>query len=521
MTDLAILLKLRFSNFLRLNELKHGGDKKLKNRIIGSIVAYVFVALMLEFYLVALCVSLAAIGSATLILPTVYAISSMAILMFSIFRAGGVIYEHASFDILIPMPLKKSAIVAERFLSMYFEELAFSALFMVTAFVVTALSLSSAITPIFVAIFIVATITLPVLPLTLSTIFGSIIAAISARLKHKSLVKTIISLVFVLAVMALSFSSGSIDDEVSAEIFQTISAAISHLFVAAAFGNALYGEPLLFLLIVLGEMVLLTAVILVIGKFFVKICSAMRESCANMSFKKTAIKQNSTFKAFLKLNLKQYFSSSVYVTNTIIGPILLLAASILSIFFGGYVTEIFEQTGLSKALVTIIPLWVLTLAPTTTAAISMEGKNFYIMRILPIREKDFYNAKLAVNLVINLPSYVISAILLPIFLKVEWANVPAFILIPLGGLLLATVFGLKLNQKNVNFAWKSEAEIVKSGLPVLLAMLVSFVTVIVAGALVLCLEFSALAAIIFFALAMLVSSFVYRSVLKVPLSTLN
>ena len=74
MTDLAILLKLRFSNFLRLNELKHGGDKKLKNRIIGSIVAYVFVALMLEFYLVALCVSLAAIGSATLILPTVYAI---------------------------------------------------------------------------------------------------------------------------------------------------------------------------------------------------------------------------------------------------------------------------------------------------------------------------------------------------------------------------------------------------------------------------------------------------------------
>lgn len=54
MTDLAILLKLRFSNFLRLNELKHGGDKKLKNRIIGSIVAYVFVALMLEFYLVAL-----------------------------------------------------------------------------------------------------------------------------------------------------------------------------------------------------------------------------------------------------------------------------------------------------------------------------------------------------------------------------------------------------------------------------------------------------------------------------------
>lgn len=520
MTDLAILLKLRFSNFLRLNELKHGGDKKLKKRIIGTIVAYAVIALLLEFYLVALFVSLTSLGSAPLILPTAYAISSMVILMFSLFRAGSVIYEHASFDILIPMPLKKSAIVAERFLSMYFEDLAFSALFMVTAFVITAFS--SAITPIFVVIFIIATITLPVLPLTLSTIFGSIIAAISAKLKHKSLVKTIISLFFVLAVTALSFSSGFIDDEASAEIFKTISAAISQFFVAAAFQQALYGNPLFFLLIVLGEIVLLTAVILVIGKFFVKICSAMRESSAKAIFKKRAIKQNSTFKAFLKLNLKQYFSSSVYVTNTIVGPVLLLAASILSIFFGGYVTELFEQAGLNKALITIIPLWVLTLAPTTTAAISMEGKNFYIIRILPIKEKDFYNAKLAVNLLINLPSYIISAILLPIFLKAEWENLlPAFILIPLGGLLLATVFGLKLNQKNVNLNWKSEAEIVKSGLPVLLNMLVSFVLIVVACALILMLESSALAAIIFFSLAMLVSSLVYRSVLKFPLSALN
>ena len=247
----------------------------------------------------------------------------------------------------------------------------------------------------------------------------------------------------------------------------------------------------------------------------------MRESSAKSSFKKTAIKQNSTFKAFLKLNMKQYFSSSVYVTNTIIGPILLLAASILSIFFGEKVTEIFAQTGLNKALIVIIPLWVLMLAPTTTSAISMEGKNFYLMRVLPVSKKDFYNAKLAVNLVINLPSCIISAILLPIFLKLDRAIVPAFVLIPLGGLMLATVFGLRLNQKNVNFNWQSEAEIVKSGLPVLLAMLVSFATVIVAVALILLLEFAWLAAIIFFALATLVSILIYRSVLKVPLSALN
>lgn len=519
MTDLAILLKLRFLNFLRLNELKHGSDKRIKNRIIGTIVAYAFIALMLEVYLVGLCVSLATLGSATLILPTVYILSSSVTFLFSIFRAGGVIFEHASFDILIPMPLKKSAIVAERFLSMYFEELAFSALFMVTAFVITIIN--SAITPLFVVIFIIATLTLPVLPLTLSTIFGSIIAAISAKLKHKSLVRTILSLIFVFAVMALSFSSGYIDDEVSTEIFKAISSAISQFFVAEAFQKALYGEPLLFLLLVLCEIALLAIVILIIGKFFVKICSAMRESSAKSSFKKTAIKQNSTFKAFLKLNMKQYFSSSVYVTNTIIGPILLLAASILSIFFGGTVTGIFEQTGLSKALITIIPLWVLMLAPTTTAAISMEGKNFYLMRVLPVSEKDFYNAKLAVNLVINLPSCIISAILLPIFLKLDRAIVPAFVLIPLGGLMLATVFGLRLNQKNVNFNWQSEAEIVKSGLPVLLAMLVSFATVIVAVTLILLLEFAWLAAIIFFALATLVSILIYRSVLKVPLSALN
>ena len=87
--------------------------------------------------------------------------------------------------------------------------------------------------------------------------------------------------------------------------------------------------------------------------------------------------------------------------------------------------------------------------------------------------------------------------------------------------MLATVFGLRLNQKNVNFNWQSEAEIVKSGLPVLLAMLVSFATVIVAVALILLLEFAWLAAIIFFALATLVSILIYRSVLKVSLSALN
>ena len=117
-----------------------------------------------------------------------------------------------------------------------------------------------------------------------------------------------------------------------------------------------------------------------------------------------------------------------------------------------------------------------TLSPTTGSAISMEGKQIWISKQLPIPAALWLNAKLYVNLLLVGPSVLIASTILAIAFRsmLRPLDVAGLYLLPAAALLCSTVFGLFVNARMPRLNWKTETEVVKQSGAVLIMILVCF-----------------------------------------------
>ena len=99
---------------------------------------------------------------------------------------------------------------------------------------------------------------------------------------------------------------------------------------------------------------------------------------------------------------------------------------------------------------------------TTATSISMEGKNWWILKSLPLSPKSVLNAKILMNLLLMLPFYLISEVLLIPALKPETFFDGFFLcLIPAVIILFSCVYGITVNLHFPVMEWESEVRIVK------------------------------------------------------------
>lgn len=200
----------------------------------------------------------------------------------------------------------------------------------------------------------------------------------------------------------------------------------------------------------------------ILSKNYQKINQRLYSTTARHAYRLNHLKRNSVLETLYKKELKRYFASSIYVTNTIIGPIMmvLLAASTLIIDleeFGFY----FPMT---DRLIDLMPFALAATASimtTTCTSISMEGKEWWIIKSLPVDAKDLFDSKILVNLTIVAPCYLISEVLLMIAFRPGVADMIWLIALPAILIIFACVFGITMNLVFPVFQWENEVTIVK------------------------------------------------------------
>ena len=188
-------------------------------------------------------------------------------------------------------------------------------------------------------------------------------------------------------------------------------------------------------------------------------------------------------KSLYKREMKRYFASSVYVMNTIIGPVMAVVLSV-AVFMADW--EMIEMmTGIVMGAVDIqsgIPFLIagiFCMMPTTASAISMEGKEWWIIKNLPVKTKDVINSKLLLNLVLDLPFYLVSEILLIIAIKPGILELLWLVLIPVILITFGCVTGLAVNLKLPVFDWENEAYGVKQSASAFLGGICSFLLILI------------------------------------------
>lgn len=466
LAQIKLLTALELKNLYGLNTLRHTKDRSAKKKALLLGIAWAMVIIMVVGYVGGLVYGLTYLGMGSIVPAYLTMISSVIIFAFGIFKTGGVIFNRNSYDILSSLPLTKEAIVVARFARMYIEDLLMTLLVMLSGGVVYAIFARPAWY--FYPTWAISTLLIPLLPLSVATLFGTLVAAISSRMRNKSVVESILSVGFAVAIIALSTSFGSsaenLTPEMLASLAETVTALIGGIYPPAIWlGNAMAAGSLgTLVLCVAVYSAVFAAVIALVARNFHAICRRLSVTTAKHDYRMGHLASSSALKAVWLRELKRYFASGIYVTNTIMGPI--MGTVMAAAYLVAGTESLNSLLGVKMDFSVWLPFVVagsFGMMPPTAVSISMEGKNWWISKTLPLTAKTIMDGKLLMSLSLMLPFYIVSEILMILAAKPDFMGLVWTIVIPAAIIVFSCVFGITANILLPKFDWDSEVSIVK------------------------------------------------------------
>lgn len=481
--QIKCLSGISLCNTLGLNEARFGRDSKKRQRVILLGCTFLFLGLMLLFYTGLLSYAYVRIGLLHMIPAYLLAVTSLIILFFSLFKAGNVIFDRDLYEKQIVLPVRPSAIIFSRFLTMYLFNAVLALLVMIPGAAVYAWAAKPAISFYFMMAF--GIFLLPLLPMTVATALGALVLAVSSRVKHKNLVNILLSAVLTIGAVVLSVVLSFQSEQVSQRDLTNLSAIIYDkigksyppaLLFSAGVVDGNWGD---FLLFAVSSLLVFLLFLLLVQWKYVEICTALSSHAAGGNYVMRQLVQNSPLKAFYQKELRRYFASSIYVLNTGMGYILMVVFSIAVLAVGvDKIEDMMQMKGLIGRMAPLLLSSLCIITSTTSSAISMEGRQWWIVKSLPVTTETVLDAKILVNLTIALPCYLISVCLLCLAVPADLAGDLWMILLPFLYILFSSVLGITVNLKMPVFNWESEVAVVKQSGATLVCMLFGFLSVV-------------------------------------------
>lgn len=476
--QIRMLTRIQLCNLFGWNEFRHTKDRKKASNYKLMVVVWSFLILIMEVYVFLISYELCKQGFAQIIPQILAFIVSLIILFFTILKAGNDIFQKKAFEMQMSLPVNKTAIIVSRFLTMYVTELFISILIMFPGLIMYNVYEDTTFT--FWLFGIIEMLLLPLLPLTVATIIGAGIIAITAKWKHRNAIVTGFTLLFLTGWIVVSMGANQITDQAMEDFikktFEMLGKKTAAIYPPAVWiGDAIVnGDILAFVMYAGTSVVLFVLMIWVLQKHFLSICTALESNYHNEGFTITRMDSSSMLKALWRKELKRYFASSIYVTNTIIGNIMTVILAISVLVMG--VDEVGQMFGMEISIGHLLPILLGAIAimtPMTTCSISIEGKQWWIVNTLPIPMKMLRRGKVLASLSVALPFYLISGVITLIAVKPNLLGAIWIIIIPALYIIFGTYAGITINEKFPRFDWESEAQVVKQGTPIILMLLVT------------------------------------------------
>lgn len=464
--QIKILTKLELCNLYGLNTLRFTKNKKARQKTMGLLILWIVVLAVLVFYVGSLTYGLISLGLAETVPAYLITISGILIFVFGMLKAGNVIFRKEGYDILCALPVTNSAVVASRMLRMYVENLLMTLGILLPGIAVYVWKLRPGVG--FYLTGILGIWSVPLLPMTAAIMIGTLITGISSRMRHKSLIAAGLSILAVVGIMygtsRLSAMEGNIDPEMLKNLSGFIMTLLKRIYPPAVWLGAamIRGDIPESLLCVGLSLAVFAAAGIVVSLFFRKICEGLYSNAAKHNYQMGTLKVNSVLSTLCRREFRRYFSSSIYVTNTIIGPLMGCALSIALFVAGPEILQsIFSFSFDAGQLLPFVIAGTFCIMTTTATSISMEGKNWWIVKSLPLSTKNILDAKILMNLLLILPFYLLSELLLILALKPGAEELLWLVLIPAVLILFSCVYGITINLYFPVLEWESEVRIVK------------------------------------------------------------
>lgn len=167
----------------------------------------------------------------------------------------------------------------------------------------------------------------------------------------------------------------------------------------------------------------------------------------------------------LKKEWMRYTRSSIYIFNTAAGILMVsIGCVVLLVWNPPELQQVLALPELKGYIVPLAPFVVSFMAVTcyiSACSISLEGKQLWVLRQLPVSSQTVLRAKILLNLLVLIPLVVLDAVMLSVFLKLDVLGILLMVINPLVYSVFISVMGLYINLKMPNLTWTSEAVVVK------------------------------------------------------------
>ncbi len=491
------IFKVYQSKFLMINQLRFKKDQQKRKQAFFLIFSYIFLLGMFSFYTAGYVYALHYLQLSTLTFSYLLVLASSFCFLFTIYQANSLLFLSRDHEQLLSFPCTISSIILGKLLFIYVNQLIFTLVITLPgAILYLILTPSSLVSFLY---YLIALAFIPLIPIVFAAALGALLTIVTSRFKHKTLLKVILSFAFMAAIFAGSFSSANLNEAKIIELSVSLESKIHSAYpLATLFSNGIQNKQVSSLLLFCGlSLASITLFTLLLSKIYLSLGSVLSAKETSRKYQYSNQKK-SILKALVGKELRRYFSSSLYIMNTSVGYLMTLAFAISVPILGVEKLEkLMEMQGLSKVIVLAAPIIIASMnamMPSSAAALSLEGKSFWIVQTLPISSKQLFHSKILAHLSIAVPFTLLSSAILAFSLEMLPLQRLATFIMPLCYVILSSYIGLTLNIKFVNFKWENEVEIIKQSTPILLMLVVCIL--IVAPVIILCINFPAMATLI-------------------------
>lgn len=475
MTSIWILFKTQFYQYFRVNNWSHSRDNRNRNATLITSLAILFVIVFLLVYNLITVLTLVRMGQERQILSYMTSMASFISFFLTIFQANDLLFFGRDREMLTVLPLHTRTILFNKFLFLYFFNLAILFLFVFPALIIWTFNGGLIVSSF---LYFLSILFLPILPLVLGAFFAFATLYFSSLFKGRPWLTVLLSL-GLMGLFLTWVTANMRTGQETGDLGFLLAKQISALYPLAFIFETNLGQ------LNFPYLILYDIFSFLLGLVFISLVSR-RSVSRSHSFSQTTpsrgrlqyAKSKSIFSALYLKEWHHYQSSYILMLNTCLGILLLLIYSLAILLLPS--EQIADTLGLpnvSSFITSFAPLLItafLSMSVTTTSSLSLEGREVWILKSLPIGIKQIIKSKIFFNLTLHSLGYIPAVLIIAIKYPMNVIHLIFLLLIPLVSSLFISISGLYLNTRYPNYHWETESFVIKQSLPVILAGLINF-----------------------------------------------
>ena len=428
------------------------------------------------FLAVKLCAPLIAAGMNWLFFALMGLIAVLLGAFGSVFNTYAGLYLPKDNDLLLSMPIPISALVGARLFGVYLMGLLYSAVVILPAVIVYWVTAGVTLPAVLGGLLI--TLLISVFVLTISCVLGWIVAKISRKLKHKSLITVLISLVVIGAYYFVYFKAQGMIQDLLANATAYGARIKGAAYPVYLFGSVGVGDVRASAIVSAATAVLFGLMWALLSRSFLRIATSTGK-VVRSEYRETHIRQRGIDAALRNREFCHFSANPNYMLNCGLGTFLMPLCAVAMLWKGGelfaMLDAMFAETPDSVPLLLGVVLCGLASMNLMTApSVSLEGKSLWLLQSLPVEPWRIFRAKIEMQLLLTVLPLLLCIACTAAVYPLHPMQLLVLVLFEVSFALLMALVGLSLGVKMPTLTWTNEIVPIKQGGAVMITLFGGF-----------------------------------------------